>query len=309
MKQAMVFIAALLLVMSTHAVAETLQLRLKKGDRFQTETTTSQLVIQQMNGTEIESRNQTRITLGFTVLEKTDAVVRVQMAFERIHFEQTSPMGTHVYDSQEPADDSSPQLAQMARMYGALLNSPLVLVLDAKTGSQQEILGWEAFVEAVVAEIGVSDEKQRETLSKLLKQSVQDQIVSSGTQGLFPPIFNRDLLAGTSWQETQTVSMMSDMNITTTYTVTDLSSDTVTLEMTSKLATAPDAQPVDMGMMKLIYDLSGSQTGTLKLDLQSGWVMTSTVEHSMEGSMEPVGQGFKIPIQVSGSTELTSIRK
>lgn len=309
MKQVLVFLAVFLLVMSTNVAAETLQLRLKKGDRFQTETTTNQLVIQQMNGAEIESRNQTRITLGFTVLEKTEAEVRIQMAFEHIHFEQTSPMGTNIYDSREPVDDSSPQLAQMARMYGALLNSPLVLVLDAKTGSQQEILGWEAFVEAVVTQIGVSDDKQRETLSKLMKQSVQDQIVSSGTQGLFPPIFNRELLAGTSWQETQTVSMMSDMNITTTYTVTDLSSDAVTLEMTSSLGTAPDAEPVDMGMMKLIYELSGSQTGTLKLDLQTGWVMASTVEHKMEGSMEPVGQGFKIPIQVSGSTELTSIRK
>lgn len=312
----------LMIVLSTGTVhSEQLRMELKKGDRFQTVTKTEQTVVQQIGGQESRIANNTTVTMGFTVLARTDAELRIQMAFERIRFEQDTPMGRNIYDSSGDTQDTSPQLAQMAKIYGTLLNTPLTMIMDPVTGTQKRMDGWEQFVEAVVAEMGIQDQQQTEALSSLLKKSVQDQIMSNGSQGLFPPVFNRELAAGTTWTDRQTVSLMADMDLETRYTVMGMEGNRVKLDVQSTLSTPENAAPVDMGMMKLRYQLNGTQNGTMTLDKQTGWVMESTIHHTLDGSMEsivdpepenamaPGGQGIVIPLQVTGKTVMTSVRK
>jgi len=302
-------IVVLLITLSlTSGYGQTLHLSLKKGDQYRTVTETSQTVIQKMGGQETSSLNSTRMTLDFTVLEQRPET-RILMKITQVRSEQTSPAGTLVFDSSAMETETNPQAAQMARIFSTLMSHPLTLILDPETGQQIRIDGWQGYIDAVISEMGIQDEKQRTVLSERLKESAEDQIINNGMQGMFPPVFGRTLTIGSSWTTSDRVNLISDMKLDTTYTVEAMTNDTIRLRMQSTMATPPDAQPVDMGIMRVQYELNGSQSGTLVIDRKSGWVLESAMDHNLTGTVTPDGQGFSVPLEVSGRTMQSSARQ
>ena len=73
------------------------------------------------------------------------------------------------------------------------------------------------------------------------------------------------------------------MTLDNTFTLKELTGDTATLDMKSKLSTNPDAAPIEIGTRKLRYTLAGEQTGTMKLTRATGWVRSAELTQKITG--------------------------
>ncbi len=298
--------AFLVLFLQVPLLGQTLQLNIQPGDAFRSTTTSTQEIIQTMSGSETRINQKSTITIRYTVRSRSENELVMDMRFERIRFEQETPMGEQVYDSSQPADNPTPQLKQLAATYGAMLESSLAIVIDPGTGTQLRMEGWDKFLNRVLDRIELKDAEIRGKLEEQLQNSIQDRISAAGAYGLLPPVYGQPVQPGTTWSDRQTVKMMSDMSVDTTFTMASVTPDTVTIELASSLQTPEDAPPVEMGFARMRYRLSGTQKGTIKVDRNSGWATSTTIEHKLDGQLEMEGQGYAIPMHIHGTIQTVS---
>ncbi len=299
-------ILTLALLMQFPLTGQTLKLNIQPGDTFRSTTTSSQQIVQNVSGSETRIQQKSAITIRYTVRNRTEDELVMDMRFEHIRFEQQSPMGDQVYDSSQPIDNPSPQLKQLSTTYGAMLESKLAIVINPKTGQQIRMEGWDAFLGRVLDQLELTDSDVRKKLEEQLQNSVQDRMSAAGAYGILPPVYGQPIQTGHTWSDQQTVKMMSDMVVDTVFTMESATPENVTIGIASSLQTPADAPPVEMGFARMRYDLTGTQKGSIKIDRKSGWATTTTIEHKLEGKLIVEGQGYAIPMSVNGTIQTVS---
>lgn len=299
-------LTAFVLLVQFPLTAQTLQLTIQPGDAFRSITSSTQEIVQNMGGTETRIHQKSAITIRYTVRNRSETEMVLDMRFEHIRFHQESPMGEQSYDSAQPPENPSPQLKQLARTYKAMLDSSMAIVIDPTTGRQIRMEGWAEFLDQVLDEMEMGNTEVRQKMKEQLEASVQDRMSAAGAYGVLPPVYGQSLKNGTSWSDQQTVKMMSDMTVNTEFTLTEVTDDSVTVRISSSLETPVDAPPVEMGFAQMKYNLNGSQQGTITLDRDSGWATRTSIEHIMDGKLEAEGQGYAIPMSISGTIQTVS---
>lgn len=106
---------------------------------------------------------------------------------------------------------------------------------------------------------------------------------------------------GDSWSEQMTIPGQFPIRASTTYTVADATSETITLNTSSQLegSGSPAGMPMG-GSMKL----SGTGTSTITVDAQTGWVQRQDGTAEMSGQMSmPMGE---MPVKISVKNTVTT---
>jgi hypothetical protein len=174
----------------------------------------------------------------------------------------------------------------------------------SKTGKVESVKGSEKFREAMFNSLdaNIPEERRRQLVGQYGSNFSEESLKSTfeQTSNYFP---DKPVKPGDSWNFT--TSMASSglaINIDMKLTLKSIEGNVVTLDGEGTVST-PEGYEQEMNGMKVKVNLKGTQTGEIKLDRNTGWIISSTITQSFGGEME--GMGMKIPISAKSTASVT----
>lgn len=292
------FLTIMLTMVAGLASAQvTLNYNLDSGTAYTTKVVLEQDISQTFMGQsqDVESDQGYGIELTFTDFE--DGKYSVKMVYKSIMINQ--PMAGLSYDSETTTTEPT----GAAKAVASVLNKELQFTLS-KTGEVSNITGFEAMLDSMAANMGITGEAQlslfkSQMSSQYNTQTMKDQL--KRTLIVFP---EKELNKGDLWTEDQSVSAPFAMNIQTTYEVADYDNETVTLNVSSDIFTEGGELVTNGATMT--PDLSGVQSGTIKIDRKTGLILEGGMEQLISGVLNMTSpQEMEIGTEISGKTEVT----
>lgn len=297
MKKILSLCMMLTLVAGLASAQVTLNYNLSSGTTYSTKVVLEQDISQAFMGQsqDVESDQGYGIELTFTDFE--DGKYSVKMVYKSIMINQ--PMAGLSYDSETATTEPTGS----AKAVASVLDRELQFTLS-KTGEVSNITGFEAMLDSMAANMGITGEAQlslfkSQMSSQYNTQTMKDQL--KRTLIVFP---DKELDKGDLWTEDQSVSAPFAMNIQTTYEIADYDNDTVTLNVSSDIF-SEGGELVTNGAT-MTPDLSGIQSGTLKIDRKTGLILEGGMEQLISGVLNMTSpQEMEIITEISGKTEVT----
>ena len=305
-----VFLAAFVVLVSgvcTAGAADKIQyrLKLKTGEKYFIKNVNDQKITQSFMG----QTQTTEQTMGFGLDMDVAAVdaagnMDVVQKYSWVTFKQKGPMGDVVYDSAKP----SGPVPAAAQSFAALLGESMTLKITPQ-GQVLEVGGLKKMRENVAKKLPA---EQREQALAALERFLSEPMVKELTQNSMAMYPEEPVGVGDSWARKVVLSQGFAAIIESRYTVKDRKGGTATLAVASTIQPNPNGKPMEMGPMKLTYNLSGKQTGTMTLDESTG-LASGKQQQEVAGQITMVAtiggesQEMNVPVAIKGTatTETT----
>lgn len=283
------------------------KLKLDKGKKFHMRTTMVQQMSQTIMGQAQQGEQEIGMGIDFDVNDVDgDGNMWIEYTYKWIKFSQKNSMSQVEYDSSK---EDSP-LTPVSRPFAALLGQGLLMKITPE-GRVTEVRNIEKIRKNIVEKFSSEPASQQMmgTVDKLLnEQSIMESTES--TMAIYP---DEPVGIGDSWSRTMVVSSGSPMIIENKWTLADRKNGIAIIDVNSVMTPNPNAEPMDMGTMKVSYKLSGTQSGQMEMHESTGRVIKSTMNQDISGQIvmgDPSGQGMSdmnVPMKVKSvvTVELT----
>jgi hypothetical protein len=293
-----------LLAPCVHA-AEPIVLKLTPvaGETQKLKATVEQKVTQTINGNP-QSLTQS-IGLGYTFATQAvaeDGVATVKVTYDTVSFKQVSPLGNVEYDSTNPPAQINP----LAKGFAALAGQTFTMKVTS-LGKITEIQGLDAMIDGIMKKLDIPEGPSKATIEKSIRVQFGEDALRDNMESLLRIYPDKPVSVGDTWATKISLSKGFPMVLDNTFMLKDAAADVATVGLTSKLATNPDTAPIDMGNRKLTYNLTGEQSGTIKVDRKSGWVKSAEMTQKVAGDMTAdagAGRINKTPMSIETKVTL-----
>jgi hypothetical protein len=196
---------------------------------------------------------------------------------------KVGPMNIDV-DSDKPLHeigdgDGKDPMKMVNRLFGAIKGKKFTMKVNAE-GKVEEVTGFKEMAQSIVDSMGV-DEKMKEQMQQQFSKQFNEQSLKDQFERFLYIFPNKDVKVGDSWQKTTTPGMAMGGKYVSTYTVSEIEGDMVTVEEKSKIEGASEAM-----------DMKGDITGTLVIDSKTGLVVNA--DQDMDLIMNAEGKEIKM---------------
>ena len=266
----------------------------------------TQKITQEVQGQETIIKQTTGFGYRMTVLNVDDkGNAETQMTYRSVIWKQDGgPMGTQEYDSTKKSD----AIPQMAQGFAGLVDQSFT-VKFAPDGQVLEIKGVDEMQQHMFAKLNLPGE-QGAAIEKALKEQFGDTALKEMLEQTTRIYLAQPVSVGDSWRQHLELSKGVAMLIDNKYTLTDRSKGIATLTIKSVCKPNSKATPLDLGMMKMGYELSGTQDGTIEVDENTGWIRRSKATQKLSGTMKiesaQLPQPLSVPVTIEGDITVTS---
>jgi hypothetical protein len=96
---------------------------------------------------------------------------------------------------------------------------------------------------------------------------------------------DKPLRVGDSWSRRSVTDRGLSAIMENTWTLKSAKGGVAELEVRSKITPNPEAPPTQVGPMSMSYKLSGEQTGKVRIELATGWMIDGDLEQKMSGEI------------------------
>ncbi|NOZ14186.1 MAG: hypothetical protein GXO69_11185 [Acidobacteria bacterium] len=288
----------------------TFSLNLKKGDRFITRISGSQTLIRDVGGQQTQVDNSTRITLSFEVVDSNKKTCTLAMQYKRIIASSRGAGWAYKYDTAPQSTASSEKGSkEMSTFYRELIGRTIVITVDRQSGTIKNMSGWDTLIRHLAGSLKQGSREARLKLAQTLISSIKSGMTGGGPDSIFLPIAGKEIRAGNQWTVKSSMSTLSGLTLTTTYKIAEILPEKVRLAINATLATASPSTPIETGTTKIQYQLSGTQTGTVTVNRNSGWIASADLRQELQGTMTMIDMGITIPIRMTGKTTIQTLRE
>ena len=269
-----------------------LRLALEEGESYHFTTQNDRRFEQQVMGRQVSVSTDQTITHRYDVTDvATDGTMTLDVTYERVQMEKDSPAGSFSYDSAE--EEAS--VPQGAKGVAAFVGKSIQMKL-APDGDGVSVEGTEAVIDSAMEESSMSP-AAREQMKKQFGAEGMKDLVDAG----FSYLGAEGVQVGDTWERTADLSRSFPMKIDMTYTLERVEEGKAVLRVTADIATPEDAEPTKMGGNEVKMTFSGTQQGTMRIDLGTGLPVESQIEQNMDGSGEVRVQGQTIAMKMNVS--------
>lgn len=273
----------LLLISSGWARAQEkfdLRMHWTKGDTHQMSVTLDQTIAQTLGPVHQETSQSMGVTYTFKV-EDVDAQgnATISVRYDAVRFHAKTPSGVVDYDPAKPATGPLPV---MVTALASLVDQSYSVTVSPR-GTVTQVVGVQKMLDNVLSHLTISDGVLRFAAEKTIRQQLNEANLKQSLRDVFTPFPDHPVAVGESWSRSTLVAMGFPMNVETTYTLQGHDNGIATITISGKVATAPNAR-MDLGTVKMDYDLKGEQTGSLEVIESSGWTRLTTLSQHLSGT-------------------------
>jgi len=297
-------LAALLTCFSQPTLAQNFapHWRFAKGDVRTMRVKLEQTIDQTVRGRKQQIKQTIEEVLAFTASGfDAQGNATISVRYESVSLHSDSPTGTVNYDSTQPAQPVPPMIGALAALVGQgyeLRVSP--------DGRVIAVSGLEKLLAAILAKLNVPDGPARTAVEKTLRQELNEQNLQSNLQNIFAPFPGVPVAVGESWTRTGKLTLGIPLATESTYKFTGRQGQIATIEV-SGTCSAPPGASVDLGPMKMIYELHGQLHGLMEIVEQTGWTRHSQTTQTLTGSAtirQPNGLVETVPVTIEARTQI-----
>lgn len=273
------------------AQAIDLQLRWKQGQRFQIYWNTEQIIDQVAMGQ--KTQIQQTIGTGYTFETRSvqdNGVARVLVGFKRIYFKVQTPQGVLEYNSEKPPK----QVPPLAQGFAALLGRQFTMNINSQ-GKVLALEGVDKMIDDVMGSLKAGDAQQRAQLQLQLKQQFGNEALRQMMEQMMALYPGKSVKIGESWSKTLNMGGAVPMILKRQWTLVALRGGFAFLRVKADVLPNKKSPPLRMGPLELRYNLTGHQTGTLFLQLESGFPMRGKSKQFLEGTIKVTSKAPNVP--------------
>jgi len=261
-----------------------IKLNLQQGETYGLKTTMTQTIYQTIEG-ESQVITQT-YRIGYSVNVATvepngNIVARAQ--FSSVAMKMNAPgLGEIAFDSASTTTSTSPETQAIGAVFGAMVGKGFSMTITP-TGAVQNVTGLEELVNSILDSLGLSAEElasSKQTLEQQFSAEAQ-QDAWSNSLAYLP---SGPVSVGQSWKKQASLSQGFPILLDTSYTLKDLKGGFATIDVSSTIQSATDAS-MDLQGLGISYQLSGTQTGTIQVRLDTGWIANASMQQSISGTI------------------------
>ncbi len=176
-------------------------------------------------------------------------------------------------------DDGKDPMKMINSIFGAIKGQKFTMKVDAE-GKVQEVTGFENMAALIIDSLGLGEKEKQE-----MKKKFDGQFNAKNMQGQFDRFLyifpNKEVKVGDTWQKKSDVSGPMAGKYNSSYKVTDIEGEMVTLDETTKVESADEK-----------IKMKGDIKGTIVVDSKTGLVVTADQE--IEMTTETNGKSMKM---------------
>ena len=244
-----------------------------------------QTIEQEMMGRVSEIKQNMQMLSTHQVEKAEGTNKKLTVVYDRFYIKSSSNGSDMEYDSA----DSTKQPKELSQI-GEMVNRPFSLVVSEKG----EILS----VDAIGSMGSKMDSNQRalaEAQSPLNDSTVRRMMEQS--LNIYPA---SAVKVGDSWERRYVTNMgFMDMEVNSNYKLVSVSNDIAHVEITASIRSIPSTNPQMKGMN---IEMSGTQNGTMDIDVKSGLIHESMFTQNVTGKMKI--PGAEIPMKLTSDTRI-----
>jgi hypothetical protein len=285
-----------------------LKLRLEKGKSYKIQTNQDMKINQTIPGQQGQQQTMTinQKTGGrniYTVEDvQSDGTFVLKITHDAISFKQEVPTQNQIieYDS----TDTSTAVGAMS-VFNAIVGQSFTITMTPD-GHIKEIKGADILLERIQEKVNELPEGQeRAGLETQLKMQYGAETLKQNTENSFNMYPDKPVGIGDTWQRKTTLTQGFPMVIDTIYTLKERKNGIAIIDVFAMIQTNRDAGPMEMGQMKIQYNMSGSVTGLMEMQESTGWPIRSNQNLRLSGSITvqnpEMPQPMSIPMSISGT--------
>lgn len=267
------------------------------------EFSTDQNVVQTLGGQQTKIVANIAMGMTLSVVETADEETGVKITYDWSKFKQQHPKFTIDFDSRQPNSEIHP----MARGFAEIVGESFVLVLD-KAGQPIAVRGVDELLASMVAKLKLENEPEEKAakVKHALEQHFNEKSLLTTfrqTFGFYPA---KPLSIGDSWERTFDMAQGAGMSIANKWTLVGASDSAADIDVSSKISSESSANS-DAPMSQ---ELSGTQTGKMKIDLSTGMPVEASLNQALSGTIsikasESIPKDMTVPITMDSKVTIS----
>ncbi len=285
----------------------TLRLHLKQGDVYKVTTVTNQHISQEIMGQKMTLDQKMTMEYRWEVTQVAEnGNTTVKVTYTRVAMEQDQGGQKRSFDTasgQEPPD--------FFKGLDLLVGKSFSMEFTPK-GEVVKIDGLDEMFRQVAEGVGFGDKESTDAFYKALTDSFGEDAITEQFKTAFGDYPDTPLKVGSTWTTDSQLKVTFPLDVHATYTVKSWQDSQAVIAMEATLKS--DATKRETGqnpLFDVIYDLSGTQQGTLTVDVGTGLLRESQVTQHVEGKVLLVDPKSKdntdaLPMPFSMDTDITT---
>ncbi len=266
------------------------QLRLNLGEGFQVPSKNTIEMDMDMMGVKMKMRLEFDAVVSRLDEESTAERTVISMLMEDVVISMDVDGETLIYNTRTGENNVPEDQTEIIAAFAMMEDMDMHMAYD-QYGAMIEITNAEEVVDAMLSKMKNSEGLDSATIA-MMRPSLVENIRSEGgmnQSGLSAVQYPEEAVEiGSSWTDDQTLSGgMLPLNLVSTYTVSDIRDGKVYVDVSSQMSDA-GGNP-----LKELFDAAGSFSGTVVIDAETGWVVSTTMEVDMSTSTELDNEGAK----------------
>ena len=289
-------VVALLLVFSFHcqgADKYTLEYNLEKGKTYKQHSVSNMTMEMNAMGQDIKMDMTMGIDINYEVVNQNNGAYDLRMTYQKIKMDMTSPT-TLSFDSNSPETSSDKNNAEVLK---SLVGVPIDIQLT-KQGKVTSVKG----VDSLLAKINnISNPQFKQMFTQQFSEKTIQKMIEQFSS-YFP---DKPVAVNDNWDVTTTLSANGvDIIDKMSLTLNQVNNNVATIGLTGTLATPEGGAVTHVQGMDATVTVNGTQTGTIQLDMKTGWAVRTEITQKFNQNIEVMGQSM--PQQVDIKTTVTA---
>jgi hypothetical protein len=190
----------------------------------------------------------------------------------------------------DSGDVMGKSLGALNKVFAAIKGQVFTMKVTSE-GKITEVSGFESMGQKIADSLGLDGSEKEEMVKQFEGQFNADEIKQSLERVwyIFP---DKEVKVGDSWQKTTAMGGKMPAKYNSTYKVTDIEGDMVTLEETSKIETRENEKDE--------VSLSGDVTGTIVVDSRTGLVVAADQDMKIKATSKGMSFDIKAKTKIKG---------
>jgi len=258
-----------------------LNLKLSGGEKIRQWTVTEQTIGQHVANSWQDVRQSIGIGTTYEVEEIVgDTLLRMRVTYDSVTVEQTG-VGEDVHYN---SADTVPNVPPLAAGYAAMLGQSFTLVMGTD-GHVRRVVGLDSVLRNIVDRVVQSNPAARSMIEEGMKSLLSEQSLTETMERSIAIYPEGPVSTGDTWSKVVSVTVGTPMTISTTYTLGDISDGMANVDLNASITTNAAAGPTELAGMSIDYQISGTQTGSMQIDVSDGWIASSEIVQDVTGTM------------------------
>ena len=271
-----------------------LRLHLEKGAEYHMTMVSDNNIDQQMNGQQMKILQKMEMVTSYKVLDiLPDNNYFLGYTFLKMKMDMDVNGQKVIMDTESTSDDPVTKAVKD-------LTSFNMKITVTPMGKVMAVEGMDEFA----AKIG-NNPQLSQALGML---SNADNFKATFEQyfGFYP---ENEVEVGSKWDNSIKMPAMMNMEMLMHMTVTDIKNDQVVMDVTSDINMD---SPVETNGMKIHMKMTGTQTGTMRIDRKSGLTGTADMNQKFDMHMKfqnpQTGEDMEMPMQMNGVSKISTVK-